>query len=332
MSTGKKTDYYTTLEIERHADHSKIKQAYRRMAFKHHPDRNLGNETKAAERFKAISEAYDVLSDPEKRKLYDSFGSGSFSKANIPAAAAAATANVGFDSASFSYRFNQDPNEMFANFLKRSFQQQGSFEHGSSIPIGRDEAFREGPTPNRVVTHALALSLEALYLGKVKKMKIYRKNLTLQRPTEVVVEVPIRPGFKAGTKIRYENFGDEIRPGVVQDIVFIIQEKKHPRFRRDGDDLHYHARVPLVDALTGFTLDIEALDKRILRCNLHDVVSPSYTKVISGFGMPNSKNPSSKGDLIVTFDVVYPRTLTTEQKRMIRLALNKDKMSTGARS
>jgi len=103
----------------------------------------------------------------------------------------------------------------------------------------------------------------------------------------------------------------------------VIKEKPHGWLKRSGNDLVYKARVPLVDALTGFKVDVETLDNRTLRVNVKDMVHPSYTKIVHNEGMPKAKSPGERGDLIITFDVYYPNALTDEQKRAIREAFPK---------
>merc|ERR1711959_662580 len=88
---------------------------------------------------------------------------------------------------------------------------------------------------------ALGCTLEELYQGKTKKIKVTRKSRTLQREAEKVLEIPIKPGWKHGTKITFQGEGDEVENGEVQDIVFVITEKKHPRFTRVGSILHFRA-------------------------------------------------------------------------------------------
>jgi len=165
--------------------------------------------------------------------------------------------------------------------------------------------------------------LEELYRGKTKKLKVTRKCLSSDRPTEEVLELPIRPGFKAGTRITFSGEGDEIQPGLAEDLVFVIRELNHDRFVREGDDLHYECKISLADALCGFTRDIKMLDEqdRIKRLHQKLPVSNLTTKVIVNEGMPISKRPGEKGHLIISFVVHFPtQQLSHEQKAHIRAA------------
>ena len=136
-------------------------------------------------------------------------------------------------------------------------------------------------------------------------------------------------GFKAGTRITYSGEGDEVEPGLAENIVFVLREVKHERFVREGDDLHYEVKISLCDALCGFTHDIIMLDEkeRIKRLKKRVPVSNLTTQVIAGEGMPISKSKSGeKGDLIVSFVVEFPENeLTEEQKEHVRAALPKQK-------
>jgi len=133
-------------------------------------------------------------------------------------------------------------------------------------------------------------------------------------------------GFKAGTRITYSGEGDEVEPGLAENIVFVLREVKHDRFVREGDDLHYEISVPLVDSLCGFTHDIVMLDEqeRIKRLKKRVPVTNKSTQVIAGEGMPISKSKSGEnGDLIVSFVVDFPDyELNDEQKEHIRAALD----------
>mmetsp|Transcript_120662 Transcript_120662/g.180221 ORF Transcript_120662/g.180221 Transcript_120662/m.180221 type:complete len:398 (+) Transcript_120662:222-1415(+) len=170
--------------------------------------------------------------------------------------------------------------------------------------------------------HDLKLSLEELYTGCTKKMKITRKSTTLRREPEKVFELQIKPGWKAGTKLTFPSEGDEYgNTGQAQDIVFVVREKPHEHFQRQGHDLVFKAKVPLVDALTGFKVDVPMLDSRTLRVNVQDVVKPSYTKIVRGEGMPLAKEPGSKGDLVITFDVIWPSRLDDSTKQQLKAIL-----------
>jgi DnaJ homolog subfamily B member 4 len=136
-----------------------------------------------------------------------------------------------------------------------------------------------------------------------------------------ILEVAVKAGWKKGTTITFENEGDEA-PGVIPaDIQFVIGEKEHATFSRDGNNLVYNARLTLADALCGTTLRIATLDGRTISVPVSEVVSPGTEKVVRGEGMPIAKAPTTKGDLIVRFTVAFPAYLSDDKKAQLRRLL-----------
>lgn len=131
----------------------------------------------------------------------------------------------------------------------------------------------------------------------------------------------MKPGWKKGTRITFQEKGDAHPGRIPADVVFVIQEKPHTQFRRDGNDLVATYRLPLADALCGCTLSLTALDGRLLRLSVADVVTPGSERVLPGEGMPLSKDPSKRGNLRVRFEVAFPASLTDAQKALLRQAL-----------
>ncbi|KAF6004242.1 hypothetical protein F1559_004258 [Cyanidiococcus yangmingshanensis] len=150
-----------------------------------------------------------------------------------------------------------------------------------------------------------------MYSGTQKKIKLTKRIRDASSgqivPVEKILTIDIRPGFKAGTKIRFEREGDEIDPHEIPaDVVFILKQKPHSLFERVGGDLVYNVQIPLKDALTGTEVEFKHLDGRRLRVKIPEIVHPGYEKRIGGLGMPNSKNPNEKGDLIMRFQDAVP--------------------------
>lgn len=124
----------------------------------------------------------------------------------------------------------------------------------------------------------------------------------------------MRPGWRKGTTITFEEKGDE-RPGhLPADIVFMITEKRHPMFKREGDDLVLGVRVPLVDSLTGCTISVPLLGGEKMELSFDEVLYPGYEKIIQGQGMPKSKEEGMRGDLQLKFLVEFPTELSNEQR------------------
>lgn len=348
-------DYYAILGIPRDADKDAIRKAYRKAALQWHPDKNQDNKEVAAEKFKEVAEAYDVLSDPTKRQIFDAYGEEGLKGGAPPPGAHAGrpggsgappaggawppgAGGVGPGGFSYQYQFTGDPNDMFARFFKDSFERNSSFGEAPFENLGGlfgglfsgagsagvNDAFVGGPGQGVAGRHPavfdLSCSLEELFSGTTKKMKIKRQSTTMQRSPEATLSVEVKPGWKAGTKVTFSGEGDEIgSTGRPQDVVFVVREKRHPSLTREGSNLLHRARVPLVDALTGFKLDVPTLDNRILRVNIKDVVTPSYSKIVRGEGMPVSRSSAGeRGDLVITFDIVYPRSISDELRAKLK--------------
>jgi DnaJ family protein B protein 4 len=139
--------------------------------------------------------------------------------------------------------------------------------------------------------------------------------------TDKVLTIQVKQGWKAGTKILFKNEGDMMENGQTQDIVFIIEEKKHDVYTRDGDNLRMVIKLSLVEALTGFSKTITTLDGRSLKVNNSNaVIHTGQESRVPNEGMPNSKT-GKKGDLFVKYEVNFPTSLTTEQKEGIKKLL-----------
>jgi len=339
-------DYYAILGVDRSASQDEIKKGFRRMSLKWHPDKNQDKLDEATKKFQDIAEAWDVLSDPEKKNIYDQYGEEGLKGGPPPGASEGSGYAGGFSGApggdqagGFRYQFNGNPNDIFAQFFKDSFQRSSSFGEtpfedmggmgfggmgGMGGPMGgMMGGMGGGGGAARPAVFNVSCTLENLYNGTTKKMKVKRKSITLKRDEEAVLEVVVKPGWKAGTKVTFPGEGDEVQSGKAQDVIFIIREAKHAVFTREGSNLLVHRRIPLVDALTGFKIDVLTLDatERILRINVKDMVTPNYSKVVKGEGMPSSKQAGLKGDLIVTFEIVYPSALSDDTKEQLKKIL-----------
>lgn len=138
---------------------------------------------------------------------------------------------------------------------------------------------------------------------------------------EEILTIDVKPGWKKGTKITFPEKGNE-QPNVVPaDLVFIIDEKPHSVFTRDGNDLIVTQKISLVEALTGYTVHLTTLDGRNLTIPINSVIHPTYEEVVPREGMPLQKDPSKKGNLRIKFNIKFPIRLTAEQKAGIRKLL-----------
>ncbi|CAH8391323.1 unnamed protein product [Eruca vesicaria subsp. sativa] len=305
-------DYYKVLQVDRNAKDEDLKKAYRKLAMKWHPDKNPNSKKEAESKFKQISEAYDVLSDPQKRAIYDQDGEEGLNRQAPPPGAG------DFPGGEASFRFNRrSADDIFSEF----FNYSRAFDGDSRFPFGEDVFSNAPPRKAAPVETQLPCSLEDLYKGTTKKMKISRDvidSFGRSSTVEEIMAIVIKPGWKKGTKITFPEKGNEQRGIIPSDLVFIVDEKPHAVFKRDGNDLVITQKIPLVEALTGYTAQVTTLDGRTLTVAVNNVISPSYEEVVKGEGMPIPKDPSKKGNLRIKFNIRFPSRLTTEQKAGIK--------------
>jgi DnaJ family protein B protein 4 len=364
------TKLYDTLSVKPDASQDDIKKGYRKAALKWHPDKNKDNPN-AAEKFKECSQAYEILSDPEKRKIYDDYGlefllrggapppeasaggggaggpfggsgsmPGSFSfDGGMPGGARAFHFNTGGGRpGGFTFSNDKDifeeflrsggggmgggglDGEDFANIFS-SFGGAGGARRKTSRPSGFAERTARESTPEvTTIERPLPLTLEELYSGVTKKMKIKRKTFDengKQRQTDRTLEVPIKRGLKPGSKIKYSGVGDQVEGGQ-QDLHFIIQEKPHPLFTRDDNDLVHTINLSLKEALTGWSRTVATIDGRQLNIEKAGPTQPNSMDRYPDLGMPISKKPDTRGDFIIKYNVQFPTTLTAEQKEKLK--------------
>uniref|UniRef100_A0A2K6C7I5 DnaJ homolog subfamily B member 13 n=1 Tax=Macaca nemestrina TaxID=9545 RepID=A0A2K6C7I5_MACNE len=258
-------DYYSVLQITRNSEDAQIKQAYRRLALKHHPLKS--NEPSSAEIFRQIAEAFDVLSDPVKRGIYDKFGEEGL-KGGIPLEFGSQTPWT------TGYVFHGKPEKVFHEFFG-------------------------GNNPFSVLN-------EDGYSSTIK---------------DKILTIDVKPGWRQGTRITFEKEGDQGPNIIPADIIFIVKEKLHPRFRRENDNLFFVNPIPLGKALTCCTVEVKTLDDRLLNIPINDIIHPKYFKKVPGEGMPLPEDPTKKGDLFIFFDIQFPTRLTPQKKQMLRQAL-----------
>lgn len=193
-----------------------------------------------------------------------------------------------------------------------------SFTAGSRMPgSGGKSHGRQDPA----IEHDLHVTLEEVLRGCTKKMKISRKVMGPDGRTpkreEKVLTINVKPGWKAGTKITFQREGDQLPGTIPADIVFIIRDKPHPLFKREGADIRYVAKINLKDALCGVKVDVPTLAKTKIPLQLTDVIKPTTVKRIQGHGLPYPKDPTKRGDLIVSFDIIFPDHLTESARQIL---------------
>lgn len=338
------SDYYKRLGIDKKADDDTIKKAYRKLALKYHPDRNPDNKEEADKKFKEISEAYEVLSDKNKRQIYDTYGEAGLKNGPPPTSGANPFAGGSAGGQQFQFQFGgpggsagfrpyhpSSAEDIFRQFFggrgdpfaHPDDESEDEYGYGFNQPFGGGFGGARRSSKANAVKKILPVSLEELYTGCTKKLKVTKKSYqgkSTPTTTEKILTINVKPGWKAGTKLRYPNEGDELPDGRAQDIEFIIEEKPHPQYKREGDNLKMDLNLNIAEALTGYSKNIKTLDGKEIIVSNKLVTKPNQEIRFPGRGMPNQKDPSRKGDLILVALVNFPTSLTEEQKTHIRAA------------
>ncbi|VWU48236.1 protein SIS1 [Hepatocystis sp. ex Piliocolobus tephrosceles] len=321
-------DYYSILGVSKDCTTNDLKKAYRKLAMLWHPDKHKDVKSKkeAEEKFKNIAEAYDVLSDEEKRKIYDAYGEEGL-KGTAPTGANTYVYSGVDPSELFSRIFGSDNHFSFTSTFDDDFSPFSTFVNMTSRkarPTANTNVNSNNYNKSAAYEVPLALTLEELYSGCKKKLKITRKRFmgTKNYEDDNFVTIDVKAGWKDGTKITFYGEGDQTSPMAQPgDLVFKVKTKAHDRFVRDANHLIYKCPVPLDKALTGFQFIVKSLDNRDITVRVDDIVSPKFRKIIVNEGMPSSKHPNVKGDLIIEFDIIFPKNLTSEKKRILRETL-----------
>jgi DnaJ-class molecular chaperone len=306
-------DYYATLGVSKSASEKEIKQAYRKLARKHHPDVNPGDKA-AEQRFKEINEAYEVLGDAEKRKKYDELGANwrMYEQAQREGYGPGAgpggvwTVDVGPDgrpmtAEEFEEVFGDD--SPFSDFFRTFFGGGGP----QARPRARQSARRRA---GRDIEHDVGLTLEEAYRGARRRVAV--KNGGHARS----VEVRLPAGVKDGARLRVAGEGEPGSGGAAAGDLFLrLHVQPHERFERRGQDLHVRMPVPLLTAVLGGEIDVPTLGEKRLRLKVPETTQNGQVFRLRGHGMPTPQRPDETGDLYVTVEVQLPTSLTPEARR-----------------
>lgn len=307
--------FYEILGIPHTATPDAIKRAYRKQALRWHPDKNRDNRAEAETRFKEISEAYRILSDPEKRAVYDRFGEeglrmvgpdGSVAASGQPRVVFSGLPFANLDEAFKLFEQVFGSMDPFASEFDMGMTDFGTF------PSMNETKWRPRPQKKRKdpdVFVDLELTLEELYFGATKLRKVTRRVMMADGSSESKVEmleIAVKQGWSEGTQIRFKELGDEAPDIIPSDIVFVVKELPHPNFLREGDNLVVTCNVPLRNALCGYQTELKTLDNRTLHIVVSEVIIPGNVKTIHGEGMPLSADPRQRGLLLVKFNIQFP--------------------------
>ena len=319
-------DYYRILGVDRNADDKTIKSAYRRLARKHHPD--VAKTKDATERFKEISEAYEVLSDPEKRRRYDSLGPDWQRYTQAPPG--------GPPSGGFRVEYGGDAGDIggFSDFFRSIFGDLGAHARRGSRSGGIrfDEGFERSPR-GADVEASVEISLDEAFHGARKTFA-----MDLEEPCGVCqgagnikgkpcaacggggwqrahrqVDVKIPAGVKSGQRVRVSGEGTGAR-GARGDLYLSVTVASHPFFERKGDDVHLTLPITAPESALGTSIEVPTLRGKV-SMKVPPATSSGRTFRLPGYGMPRLKGGGA-GDQFVTVKIVMPSEVTPAEREL----------------
>ncbi|CAI9786623.1 unnamed protein product [Fraxinus pennsylvanica] len=212
--------------------------------------------------------------------------------------------------------------------LSKTMSRRNSVDGASAAaPLSRMASIKRGSTPIMYsnssglikppsIEQQLECTLEELCFGSIKKIKIIRDAITDDGQIieeDEVLTVKVKPGWTKGTRITFEGMGNETPGTYPADVIFIVAEKRHPLFIREGDDLRLTVEIPLVEALTGCNISVPLLGGQEMNLTIDEIIRPGYEKILQGQGMAMQKESGKRGNLLIKFLVKFPE-LTNQQR------------------
>ena len=298
-------DYYKILGVDKDATSEEIKKAYRKLAMKYHPDRNPGNKA-AEEKFKEITEANEVLSDPDKRKKYDQLGSNWKQYQNAGTNGMNDIfSQFGGGGQGASYNFEGNLGDLFGNI--------GGFSDFFDSFFGGRTKGRTAGNPFSQTSKGtdyeanLNLTLEEAYNGAQKQFSVNGKT----------IKVSISPGTQDGKKLRLRSMGAPGKNGGAQgDLYLNIHIINHPFYEVKNDDLFYNLDVNLYTAILGGNVQVITLDNKKINIVIPKETDNGKLLKLKRKGLPKNGNLNDKGDLYVRILVQLPKKLSKEEKKL----------------
>jgi DnaJ-class molecular chaperone len=293
------TEYYDLLGVQKNTPDSQIKKAYRKLALKYHPDKAPEDKKdEYEEKFKKISEAYGVLSDPEKKQLYDQFGKD------------AVNGNGGGPGI--------NPFDIFNNIFGGGFGDGNGFPPGVHVrmggmggPFGFQRNFVK-KTRDTVIR--LEVSLNDIYKGYAKDLKI-KRNIE-GNIEELNIKINIPPGCQDGIKMVKKGLGNKQKDYQPGDVIIVISHENHPQFRLSENHIVIEKNISFGSSLVGVKFSIKHLSGEVLTIATNGLIEDGDLRVIKGKGVPHMRN-KQMGDFVIKFNVEKHFTLTEENKKVL---------------
>lgn len=334
LVSAQEEKYYKVLGIQRDASAGEIKKAFRKLSLEYHPDKNPGDEA-ARVKFVEISEAYDVLSDPEKRQLYDLGGEDGLKKQNQPASPFDMFFGGGGGGGSrkgpnFKMEFQVTLEELY-NGAEKEFKVNRKVLCSKCRGTGAKGG--ETIKCKKCKGQGVVMQLQQLGPGFNVQMQTTCESCNgrgntfkVACPTcqgkkqvmeEKVLNAIIERGMPNGHELVFERASEQNPDSIPGDVILVLKTDKHNTFTREGNDLHYTMTLSLKEALLGFKKTITHLDGRSIEIKRDVVTQYDYVMKVAGEGMPHHGVPSDKGTLYVRFKVNFPAKLTEQQQQKL---------------
>ena len=300
-------DYYSIMGVSRGATEKEIKQAFRKLARKYHPDINPGDKS-AEQKFKEINEAHEVLSDPEKRKKYDQYGDQWQYADQFAAGAQRPGSRGGSGFSGYDFRGAGQGGSSY-------FGGEGMEDILGSI-FGRSSRRPQSRRGQDIESH-IEITLEEAFKGtsRVFNLQTEEPGPTGPVPRNKQIEASIPAGVKTGSRVRIAGQGGAGRGGAPGDLFLVITVKPHPQFERHGDNIQTTVQVPITKAALGGTVQVPTVKGTRLELKIPPETQNNRIFKLTGQGMPQP-GKSGHGDLLVKVNLQLPTDLSTEEKEL----------------
>lgn len=283
-------DFYKTLGVAETATDSELKTKFRQAAMQYHPDRNPGDAVAEA-KFKEINEAYQNLSDPQKRAAHDYERKHGQAQSSW---AGGFNYQESWNNQGFGFNGGGPGDPHFEDIIRQFFEQ------GAAGPFGRQQ-----PRHNKHLHASIEITLEDAFNGK--NVPLVFDHLG----SKVSVLVTIPAGITHGTRMRYQGHGEKTQPNLPPGNLYVtIHISEHPVFKRDSLDLHAVLKINAIDAMIGSAVDFTCIDGSKIAINILAGTQHGTIMRIINKGMPNYQEPNQRGSLLLTVEITIPTNLT----------------------